>query len=144
MRSPHPPCLPTPSKIVPNRDLWFELKYDGDRLIVVRDDNRVRLFTRDAQRLDQPVPVDRRGRVQDPPQAICDRREAVILGVDAGHDRTGNMPSMPGIFPDYPAPIVRNGEAGRELVMARWRMSSSQKALMDATEQRAEKLQAKG
>ncbi len=35
-------------------------------------------------------------------------------------DRTGNLPALPGIFPDYPAPIVRNGEGGRELIMARW------------------------
>jgi hypothetical protein len=67
-----------------------------------------------------------------------------LFGVDVGNDRTGNLPSIPGIFPDYPAPIVRNGEAGRELVMARWGMPSSQKALMDATKRRAEKLEAKG
>jgi hypothetical protein len=56
----------------------------------------------------------------------------------------GNLPSMPGIFPDYPAPIVRNGSAGREIVMARWGMPSSQRALMDATKKRAQKLEAKG
>jgi putative SOS response-associated peptidase YedK len=39
-------------------------------------------------------------------------------------DRTGNLPPLPGIFPDYPAPIVRNRPAGRELVMARWGMTS--------------------
>ncbi|MDR4308234.1 SOS response-associated peptidase [Chelatococcus sambhunathii] len=39
-------------------------------------------------------------------------------------DRTGNLPPMPGIFPDYPAPIVRNGAEGRELVLARWGMPS--------------------
>jgi putative SOS response-associated peptidase YedK len=39
-------------------------------------------------------------------------------------DRTGNLPPMPGIFPDYPAPIVRNGVEGYELVMARWGMPS--------------------
>jgi putative SOS response-associated peptidase YedK len=40
-------------------------------------------------------------------------------------DRTGNMPPLPGIFPDYAAPIVRNqpGE-GRELTMARCGMPS--------------------
>ena len=37
-------------------------------------------------------------------------------------DRAGNMPPLPGIFPDYPAPIVRAGADGRELVMARWGM----------------------
>jgi putative SOS response-associated peptidase YedK len=67
-----------------------------------------------------------------------------LFGVDAGHDCTGNLPSMPGIFPDYPAPIVRNGEGGREPVLARWGMPSSQKALMDAIKRRAEKLRAKG
>ena len=67
-----------------------------------------------------------------------------LFGVEAGRDHTGNLPSMPGIFPDYPAPIVRNGSGGRELVLARWGMPSSQKALMDATKRRAEKLQAKG
>ena len=25
------------------------------------------------------------------------------------HDRTGNLPPLPGILPDYPAPIVREG-----------------------------------
>lgn len=62
----------------------------------------------------------------------------------APDSRVGNLPSMPGIFPDYPAPIVRNGEPGREIVMARWGMPSSSKALMDATKKRAEKLEAKG
>jgi putative SOS response-associated peptidase YedK len=39
-------------------------------------------------------------------------------------DRIGNLPPQPGIFPDYAAPIVRNGPDGRELVMARWGMPS--------------------
>src|ERR1700736_961320 len=67
-----------------------------------------------------------------------------LFQVDASNDKTGNLPAMPGIYPDYPAPIVRNGKGGRELAMARWGMPSSQKALMDATKKRAEKLQAKG
>ena len=37
-------------------------------------------------------------------------------------DLTGNLPPMPGIFPDYAAPIVRNAEGGRELALARWGM----------------------
>ena len=41
----------------------------------------------------------------------------------ASHDRTGNLPLFPGIFPDQMAPIVRNGTDGeRELVIARWGM----------------------
>jgi putative SOS response-associated peptidase YedK len=67
-----------------------------------------------------------------------------LFGVDPARDRSGNLPSLPGIFPDYPAPIVRNGEGGRELVMARWGMPSSKKALMDSAKNRAKKLEAKG
>jgi len=67
-----------------------------------------------------------------------------LFGVEVAHDRTGNLPSLPGIFPDYPAPIVRTGDGGRELVIARWGMPSSQEALMKATRRRAEKLQTKG
>jgi hypothetical protein len=51
---------------------------------------------------------------------------------------------MPGVFPDYKAPIVRTGADGRELATARWGMPSSQHALMDATKKRAAKLEAKG
>jgi putative SOS response-associated peptidase YedK len=39
-------------------------------------------------------------------------------------DRTGNLPLLPGIYPDYRAPIVRNQAEGRELTMARWGMPS--------------------
>ena len=38
------------------------------------------------------------------------------------HDRTGNLPLLPGIFPDQMAPIVRAAEGERELVLARWGM----------------------
>lgn len=49
--------------------------------------------------------------------AICELARAMI-------DRIGNMPPLPGIFPDYGAPIVREGADGRELVLARWGMPS--------------------
>ena len=45
----------------------------------------------------------------------------------AMRDTTGNLPSLPGVFPDYPAPVVRNGTDGeRELAMMRWGMPSPQ------------------
>ena len=44
-------------------------------------------------------------------------------------DNTGNLPPLPGIFPDYAAPIVRNQPGGRELMMARWGMPSPAFAL---------------
>jgi putative SOS response-associated peptidase YedK len=50
-------------------------------------------------------------------QAICEFTGAM-------RDRTGNLPPMPGVFPDYSAPIVRNQPEGRELTMARWGMPS--------------------
>jgi len=50
-------------------------------------------------------------------QAIRDLTKAMC-------DETGNLPPMPGIFPDYPAPIVRNQPGGRQLMMARWGMPS--------------------
>ncbi len=47
-------------------------------------------------------------------------------------DATGNLPSMPSVFPDQSAPIVRNFEdGGRELVLARWGMPSPQFVLKD-------------
>jgi putative SOS response-associated peptidase YedK len=34
----------------------------------------------------------------------------------------GNLPPMPGVFPDYPAPVVRNAGPDREMVLMRWGM----------------------
>ena len=51
-------------------------------------------------------------------QAIRDLSRAM-------RDATGNLPPLPGIFPDYAAPIVRSGVDGvREMTMARWGMPS--------------------
>jgi putative SOS response-associated peptidase YedK len=55
-------------------------------------------------------------------QAIRDLARAM-------HDRTGNLPLFPSIYPDYSAPIVRNSAEGRELVMTRWGMPSPAFAL---------------
>lgn len=57
----------------------------------------------------------------------------------------GNFGPMPGIFPDYSAPILRaHAGGGLELAKARWGMPSSRKAIMDAAAVRANKLRAKG
>jgi putative SOS response-associated peptidase YedK len=34
----------------------------------------------------------------------------------------GNLTPMPGVFPDYPAPVVRNAGTKRELFLMRWGM----------------------
>jgi putative SOS response-associated peptidase YedK len=56
----------------------------------------------------------------------------------------GNLAPMPGVFPDYKAPIVRAGTGGRELATARWGMPSSQHAILEAAKKRAAKLESKG
>lgn len=72
-------------------------------------------------------------------------QQAIIELSRAMRDTTGNLPPLPGIFPDYAAPIVRTGNDGvRELSMARWGLPSSRKALLDAASKRADKLRAKG
>jgi putative SOS response-associated peptidase YedK len=48
---------------------------------------------------------------------------AIIALVRAMRDTTGNLPTFPGVFPDYLAPVVRNASDGvRELAMLRWGM----------------------
>ena len=46
------------------------------------------------------------------------------------NDSTGNMPPLPGVFPDYAAPIVRNQPEGRELALVRWGMPTPPKYLV--------------
>ena len=77
--------------------------------------------------------------------SVTKGQAAIIALVDAMRDLTGNMPPLPGVFPDYPAPIVRTAADGvRELAMVRWGMPSSKKALLDAATKRADKLRSKG
>src|ERR1700719_1579937 len=71
--------------------------------------------------------------------SITTNQAAIIALFRVVNRYVGNLAPMPGVFPDYKAPIVRNGAGGRELATARWGMPSSSKALMDA-----EKLRAKG
>ncbi|GAB4072785.1 SOS response-associated peptidase family protein [Ancylobacter sonchi] len=57
----------------------------------------------------------------------------------------GNLAPQPGIYPDYPAPIIRIGEDDEhEIVIARWGMPISQVVQLEAAKKRATKLEAKG
>jgi putative SOS response-associated peptidase YedK len=77
--------------------------------------------------------------------SVTKGQAAIIALTRALRDTSGNLPSMPGVFPDYSAPIVRNAPDGtRELTPARWGMPSSQFALMQSTKKRATKLESKG
>jgi putative SOS response-associated peptidase YedK len=59
-------------------------------------------------------------------------------------DRLGNLQPRPGIFPDYPAPIIRNSRDGVVLEEARWGLPTPRSILDAASEKRAVKLAAKG
>ena len=72
--------------------------------------------------------------------SITTNQAAIIALFRVVNRYVGNLAPMPGVFPDYKAPIVRNGAEGRELATARWGMPSSQHALMEATKKRAAKL----
>lgn len=76
--------------------------------------------------------------------SITKGQAAIIELTRAMRDTTGNLPPMPGVFPDYRAPVVANKGGVRELCLMRWGMPSSQKALLDAATKRADKLGAKG
>jgi hypothetical protein len=60
------------------------------------------------------------------PQFICSlysitTKQAAIAALFRVVNRyVGNLPPMPGIFPDYPAPVVRNSGGEREMTMMRW------------------------
>ena len=61
--------------------------------------------------------------------SITKGQQAIREFTRAMTDRTGNLPPLPGVFPDYAAPVVRNQPDGRELTMARWGMPSPAFAL---------------
>jgi putative SOS response-associated peptidase YedK len=56
--------------------------------------------------------------------SVTKGQQAIREFTGAMRDRTGNLPPLPGVFPDYAAPIVKNQPEGRELTMARWGMPS--------------------
>ena len=56
-------------------------------------------------------------------------QQAIIDLVDVWKDETGNLPSLPGIYPNYQAPVVANTPEGRVLSMMRWGMPSPAFAL---------------
>ena len=54
--------------------------------------------------------------------SITTNQAAIIALFRVINRYVGNLPPMPGVFPDYPAPVVRNAGAERELTMMRWGM----------------------
>ncbi len=54
--------------------------------------------------------------------SITKNQDAIRRLFGVTRDSAGNLPSMPGVFPDYEAPVVRNEDGGRELIKMRWGM----------------------
>jgi hypothetical protein len=52
--------------------------------------------------------------------SITTNQAAIVALFRVMNRYVGNLPPMPGVFPDYPAPVVRNAGSDRELVMMRW------------------------
>ena len=52
--------------------------------------------------------------------SVTKGQQAIREAFRAMTDSTGNLPPLPGIFPDQLAPVVRNMDGGRELAMMRW------------------------
>jgi putative SOS response-associated peptidase YedK len=53
---------------------------------------------------------------------ITTNQAAIIALFRIVNRYAGNLPPMPGVFPDYPAPVIRNTDHGTELVTMRWGM----------------------
>ncbi|MDE8344864.1 MAG: SOS response-associated peptidase [Acidocella sp.] len=55
--------------------------------------------------------------------SVTKGQQAIREFTRAATDTTGNLPPLPGVFPDTLAPVVRNtSDHGRELTMMRWGM----------------------
>ncbi|MGA0598974.1 SOS response-associated peptidase [Enterovirga sp. CN4-39] len=76
--------------------------------------------------------------------SVTTNQEAIRNLFKVGRDLTGNLPWLPGVFPDHSAPVIHLNEGQRVSAMMRWGLPSSQKAQLDAATKRAEKLEAKG
>src|ERR1035437_8468704 len=52
--------------------------------------------------------------------SITTNQAAIIALFRVVNQYVGNLPPMPGEFPDYPAPVIRNDGGEREMVWMRW------------------------
>src|ERR1700722_209927 len=76
-------CIPTVGKTVPASAEWFhEIKYDGYRLRVERDGDRVRLITRGGYDWIKRFPWNAEATLKNRRKQFVIDGEAVVLGVD--------------------------------------------------------------
>ena len=84
------PCIPTRGTRVPNRPEWIhEIKHDGYRLIVARDGDRVRLFTRNGHDWSGRYPLIMEAALRIRNTSFVIDGEAVLLGVYRVSDFNG-------------------------------------------------------
>jgi ATP-dependent DNA ligase len=80
-------CIPTTGKAVPAGPEWFhEIKFDGYRLRVERDGDRVRLITRGGYDWTKRFPWIAEAALKNRRKQFVIDGEAVILGVDGRSD----------------------------------------------------------
>jgi len=83
MRTTFLPCLPTSGTSVPATPTWLhEIKYDGYRLIVQREGERVRLFSRNGNDWSGRYPWIVEAALKNKHSQFVIDGEAVVLGVD--------------------------------------------------------------
>jgi putative SOS response-associated peptidase YedK len=54
--------------------------------------------------------------------SITTNQAAIIALFRVINRYVGNLAPMPGVFPDYPAPVIRSADNGTEMVTMRWGM----------------------
>jgi putative SOS response-associated peptidase YedK len=55
--------------------------------------------------------------------SITTNQAAIIALFRVINRYVGNLQPMPGVFPDYPAPVFRNADTRRAMATMRWGMS---------------------
>jgi bifunctional non-homologous end joining protein LigD len=90
LKSPFEPCIPTKGATVPAGPDWFhEIKHDGYRLIVQRDGERVRLWTRNGHDWSDRYPWVVEAALKIRQERFVLDGEAVLLGADGRSDFNG-------------------------------------------------------
>ena len=90
LKSPFDPCIPTRGTKVPVGEAWLhEIKHDGYRLIVQRDGERVRLWTRNGHDWSGRFPLITEATLRNRNSSFVIDGEAVLLGVDGRSDFNG-------------------------------------------------------
>ena len=81
------PCIPSRGTAVPTGNDWLhEIKHDGYRLIVQKDSQRVRLFTRNGHDWSGRFPLITEAALRNRNSSFVLDGEAVLLGVDGISD----------------------------------------------------------